>query len=34
LEVVHENLGAIERTVSMIVKHLEGGELYVAPKKA
>jgi 3-deoxy-D-manno-octulosonic-acid transferase len=33
LEVVHENLGAIERTVDMIVKHLEGGELYIAPKK-
>ena len=33
LEVVHENLGAIERTVDMIVKHLEGGELYVAPKR-
>ncbi len=33
LEVVHENLGAIDRTVDMIVKHLEGGELYVAPKR-
>ena len=33
LEVVHENLGAIERTVDMIVKHLEGGELYVAPRR-
>jgi len=33
LKVVHENLGAIERTVDMIVKHLEGGELYVAPRK-
>jgi 3-deoxy-D-manno-octulosonic-acid transferase len=32
LEVVRENLGAIERTVDMIVKHLEGGELYIAPK--
>ncbi len=31
--VVHQNLGAIERTVDMIVKHLEGGELYVAPKR-
>ena len=31
LKVVHENRGAIERTVEMIVKHLEGGELYVAP---
>ncbi len=33
LEVVRENLGAIERTVDMIVKHLEGGDLYVAPKR-
>jgi 3-deoxy-D-manno-octulosonic-acid transferase len=33
LAVVHENLGAIDRTVEMIVKHLEGGELYVAPRK-
>jgi 3-deoxy-D-manno-octulosonic-acid transferase len=33
LKVVHENLGAIDRTVDMIVKHLEGGELYVAPRK-
>lgn len=32
LKVVHENRGSIERTVDMIVKHLEGGELYVAPK--
>ncbi len=32
LTVVHENLGAIDRTVEMIVKHLEGGELYVAPR--
>jgi 3-deoxy-D-manno-octulosonic-acid transferase len=32
--VVRENLGAIERTVDMIVKHLEGGELYIAPKNA
>jgi hypothetical protein len=31
LKVVHENLGAIDRTVDMIVQHLEGGELYVAP---
>jgi 3-deoxy-D-manno-octulosonic-acid transferase len=31
--VVRENLGAIDRTVEMIVKHLEGGELYVAPKR-
>ena len=33
LEVVGENLGAIERTVDMIVKRLEGGELYITPKK-
>jgi 3-deoxy-D-manno-octulosonic-acid transferase len=33
LEVVRENLGAIDRTVDMIIKHLEGGELYVAPKR-
>jgi 3-deoxy-D-manno-octulosonic-acid transferase len=32
-EVVHENLGAIERTVDMIVSRLRGGELYVAPKR-
>src|SRR5262249_32494595 len=32
LAVVRENLGAIERTVDLIVKHLEGGELYIAPK--
>ncbi|HXF10874.1 MAG TPA: glycosyltransferase N-terminal domain-containing protein, partial [Desulfuromonadaceae bacterium] len=31
LKVVRENRGAIERTVEMIVKHLESGELYVAP---
>jgi len=33
LRVVRENLGAIDRTVDMIVKHLEGGELYVTPKR-
>jgi 3-deoxy-D-manno-octulosonic-acid transferase len=33
LEVVHENLGAIERTVDMIVDAFEGSELYIAPKK-
>lgn len=33
-KVVHENLGAIDRTVDMIVKHLEGGELYVAPSRS
>jgi len=30
-KVVQENLGAIERTVEMIVKHFKGGDLYVAP---
>ena len=34
LRVVEENLGAIERTVDMIVKHLQDAELYIAPKKA
>ncbi len=33
LEIVRENLGGIERTVDMLVKHLEGGELYIAPKR-
>lgn len=33
IAVVRENLGAIDRTVEMIVKHLEGGESYVAPRK-
>ena len=33
LHVVHENLGAIERTVDMIVKHLDDGEQYVAPRR-
>lgn len=33
LAVVHENLGAVERTVEMIIKHLDCGELYVAPKR-
>ena len=32
LRVVGENRGAIDRTVEMIVKHLPGGELYVAPQ--
>lgn len=30
-EVVRENLGAIERTVDMIVKHVDRDEIYVAP---
>jgi 3-deoxy-D-manno-octulosonic-acid transferase len=33
IEVVRENLGAIERTVDMIVNHLDGRELYFAPKR-
>lgn len=33
LKVVHENLGAVERTVDMIVEHLANGELYIAPKR-
>jgi 3-deoxy-D-manno-octulosonic-acid transferase len=33
LKVVQDNLGAIERTADMILKHLEGGELYVAHKR-
>ncbi len=31
LKVVRRNQGAIDRTVEMIVKHLHGGEMYVAP---
>ena len=34
LEVVHENLGAIERTVEMIVEHFAASDIYVAPKRA
>jgi 3-deoxy-D-manno-octulosonic-acid transferase len=33
LNVVHENLGAIERTVDMIVERLAASDLYVAPKR-
>jgi 3-deoxy-D-manno-octulosonic-acid transferase len=32
LKVVQTNLGAIDRTVEMIVEHLEGGPMYVAPR--
>jgi 3-deoxy-D-manno-octulosonic-acid transferase len=32
LRVVRENQGAIERTVEMILRHLEGGDLYIAPR--
>jgi len=31
--IVRENQGAIERTAEMIVKHLDRGEFYVAPRK-
>jgi 3-deoxy-D-manno-octulosonic-acid transferase len=31
LQVVRENSGAIERTVEMILKYLDGGQIYVAP---
>jgi 3-deoxy-D-manno-octulosonic-acid transferase len=33
LKVVRENLGAIERTIDMIVKHLADSELYIAPRR-
>jgi len=33
LKVVHENLGAIERTVDMIVEHLANRELHSEPKR-
>ena len=33
LKVVRENQGAIDRTVDMIVQHLEGGEMYVPMQK-
>ncbi len=31
-QVVRENLGAANRTVDMIVKQLEGGDIYIAPQ--
>jgi len=34
LKGVHENLGAIERTVDMIIKELEKGQFYIAPKRS
>jgi len=34
LAVVQDNLGAIDRTVDMILEHLDGGELYVAPRQS
>ena len=33
LKVVHENLGAIERTVDMIVQRLADSDLYIVPKR-
>lgn len=33
LKVVHENLGAIERTVDMIVERLADSDLYIVPKR-
>ncbi len=33
LAVVNENLGAIERTVDMIIQHLDTNEIYVAPRQ-
>ena len=33
VKVVHENLGAIERTVDMIVEQLDGAEVYVAHRR-
>jgi 3-deoxy-D-manno-octulosonic-acid transferase len=33
VEVVRENLGAVERTVDMIVNHVGGSDLYVAPSR-
>jgi len=33
LQVVHENLGAVDRTVDMIVETLAASDHYVAPKK-
>jgi 3-deoxy-D-manno-octulosonic-acid transferase len=34
LQVVRQNCGAIERTIDMIVEHLDGGEIYVAPRRS
>jgi len=34
LKVVHENLGAVDRTVDMIVATLAASDHYVAPKQA
>jgi len=34
MEVVHENVGAIERTVDMIVERMDQSEIYVAAKRS
>jgi 3-deoxy-D-manno-octulosonic-acid transferase len=31
--IVRDNLGAVDRTVEMILKELGGGEIYIAPQK-
>jgi 3-deoxy-D-manno-octulosonic-acid transferase len=33
LEVVAENLGAVERTVALILPHLARNQIYLVPKK-
>jgi 3-deoxy-D-manno-octulosonic-acid transferase len=33
LKVVRENLGAVDRTVEMILEHLEPRGIFIAPKK-
>src|SRR5262249_3831935 len=33
VRVVRENLGGIQRTVDMIVEQLDGGDIYVAPRR-
>jgi len=33
LKVVRENLGAVERTVEMILDNLKGSGIYLAPEK-
>jgi 3-deoxy-D-manno-octulosonic-acid transferase len=32
-QVVLENVGAIDRTVDLIIRHFEGGEFYIVPRK-
>jgi 3-deoxy-D-manno-octulosonic-acid transferase len=33
LQVVRENLGAVGRTVDMILEHLKGRGIYIVPEK-